>query len=64
MSPTPFILVFCKRHRYCFIYSRGNEQAAISTMIEYAMDDRYNFGWSELRSITAHLQEAGAISDE
>ena len=60
MSKSPFIVVFCGRHRYCFVYEKGKEEELISTMIEYAMDDRFNFGWAELRSITAHMQTQGA----
>ncbi|MFO7899476.1 MAG: hypothetical protein R6V58_10515 [Planctomycetota bacterium] len=60
MPRTPFILVFCGRHRYCFVYSKGNEEELISAMIEYAMDQRFNFGWSELRSITTHMQQESA----
>ncbi len=61
MGRTPFIVVFCGRHRYCFVYAKGQEADLISTMVEYATDDRYNFGWSELRSITKHMdtQKAG-----
>ena len=55
MSRTPFIVVFCGKHRYCFIYDKGKEEDVISAMIQYAMDDRFNFGWSELRSITNHM---------
>ncbi len=56
MFRNPFIIVFCGRHRYCFIYDKGKEEDLISAMIQYAMDDRFNFGWAELRSITAHMQ--------
>ena len=64
MPHTPFILVFCGRHRYCFIYEKGKEEQLISTMIEYAMDDRFNFGWAELRSITTHMQAQTAPKQE
>jgi len=57
MSRTPFIVVFCGKHRYCFVYAKGKEEELISAMIEYAMDDRFNFSWAELRSITGHMQE-------
>jgi hypothetical protein len=63
VARTPFIVVFCGRHRYCFIYSKGREEQLISEMIQYAMDDRFNFGWSELRSITTHMQGAKATGD-
>jgi hypothetical protein len=56
MPRTPFIVVFCGRHRYCFVYAKGQEEELISTMIEYATDDRFNFGWAELRSITGHME--------
>ena len=62
MPRTPFIVVFCGKHRYCFVYKKGKEEELISAMIQYAMDDRFNFGWPELRSITTHMQtqEAGS----
>ncbi len=65
MPRTPFIVVFVGKHRYCFIYAKGQEEALVSTMIEYAMDDRFNFGWAELRSITSHMQkEATGAKDK
>jgi hypothetical protein len=65
MARLPFIVVFCGKHRYCFVYSKGNEERLISEMIQYAMDERFNFGWSELRSITSHMQtqKTGAKED-
>jgi hypothetical protein len=63
MARLPFIVVFCGKHRYCFVYSKGNEEQLISEMIQYAMDERFNFGWAELRSITSHMQTAGAKGD-
>ena len=62
MPRQPFIVVFCGRHRYCFVYAKGKEEELVSTMIEYAMDDRYNFGWAELRSITTHMHTEKAGS--
>ncbi len=56
MARTPFIVVFCGRHRYCFVYTKGQEEELISTMIQYAADDRFNFGWAELRSITGQIE--------
>jgi len=56
MPRMPFIVVFCGRHRYCFVYAKGQEEEVLATMIRYATDERFNFGWAELRSITRHLQ--------
>jgi len=64
MPRTPFILVFCGRHRYCFVYQKGKEEELISAMIQYAMDSRFNFGWAELRSITTHMHAENAASAE
>ena len=62
MARTPFIVVFCGKHRYCFVYAKGKEEELISAMIQYAMDERFNFGWTELRSITTHMQTQEARS--
>jgi len=64
MARTPFIVVFVGTHRYCFVYAKGKEEELISAMIEYAMDDRFNFGWPELRSITSHMQTQKAGSTD
>ena len=55
MSRSPFMVVFVGRHRYCFVYQKGREEELIQTMIEYAIDERYNFSWAELKSITSHM---------
>jgi len=54
MANRPFVMVSCKSHNYYFIYSKGDEEKALATMVEYAIDPRYNFGWTELRSIARH----------
>jgi hypothetical protein len=64
MSRTPFIVVFCGRHRYCFVYTKGQEEELISTMIQYATDDRFNFGWAELRSITGQIETYKAATQD
>jgi len=56
MARSPFIVVFVGRHRYCFVYQKGREEELIQAMIEYAMDERFNFSWAELKSITSHMQ--------
>lgn len=50
------MVVFVGGHRYCFVYKKGREEELIQTLIEYAKDERYNFSWAELKSITAHMQ--------
>ena len=64
MGRTPFIVVFCGRHRYCFLYAKGREEELLSTMIQYATDERFNFGWTELRSITAHMEAQKANTQD
>ena len=64
MPRTPFIVVFCGRHRYCFVYAKGQEEELISTMVRYAADDRFNFGWAELRSITGQIETQRAAAQD
>lgn len=64
MTRTPFIVLFCGNHRYCFIYEKGREEELISAMRDYARDDRFNFGWPEFKSIMMHMQKQLADSSE
>ena len=51
----PFIIVFCGIHKYVFYFKSGQEDALISQMIDYAMDEQHSFGWGEVRSIMKHF---------
>ena len=56
----PFIIVVCKGERYIFCYEQGREDDLMAMLIDYALDETYNFGWAEVRSILRHLGLIGS----
>jgi len=49
------IIVMSGQDSYIFRYSLGNEVALISCLMDYAADERYDIGWSEILSVIRRL---------